>query len=400
MKLLIVEDDPAQQRLLAHLARRWDYETAVAATGAEAIALLGAGDVSIAIIDWHLPDMTGIDICRKLGEMGSFIHAIVLSARDADEDVPIALEAGASDYLGKPFQQTELRARLLVGSRMVQLHRRISQMQKLESIGQLAAGVAHEINTPAQFVSDNLRFACESTLDLSDVISVYQELERAVSEGGETRELLEKLRLRREEKELDYILEELPACLEQSLEGITRVADIVRAMKSFSHPGSTQQTMVDLNDSIASTITVARYEWRSVARVETELDASLPTVAGYPGELNQVLLNLLVNAAHAVGERYREDPEQGSIRISTRRSGDWVVVSIADNGSGIPERVLDRIFDPFFTTKEVGKGTGQGLAIAYDVVVRKHQGKLRVETEPDVGTTFLVELPIGEAATG
>jgi len=397
MRLLIVEDDLAQQRLLQHLAARWEYPALVASTGGEALSILGRREVSIAVVDWDLPDMTGLDICRHIRESGVFVHAIVLSARDEDADVPAVLEAGASDYLGKPFAQSELRARLLVGSRMVRLHQQISQMQKLESIGQLAAGVAHEINTPSQFVSDNLRFACESVADLSELIGVHLEAIDHLRQQGTAVELVEKLDMLHQEKELEYLLEELPVSLQQSLDGITRIARIVRAMKSFSHPGTVERTMVDLIDAIQSTATVARFEWRQVARVEIELDESLPQISAHASELNQVFLNLLVNAAHAVETRHGQDPETGRISIRGWQELDRVRLDFADNGCGVPPQFRARIFDPFFTTKEVGKGTGQGLAIAYDVIVRNHGGRIWIEDQAEGGARFCLELPISNA---
>lgn len=395
MKILIAEDDPAQQRLLSHLAERWGYDTRLVATGAAAIEAFSDRDVVIALIDWDLPDMTGLEVCQQLADLGRFVHAIMLTARNADADIPVALDAGASDYLGKPFAQAELRARLLVGQRMVQLQRQITQMQKLESIGQLAAGVAHEINSPAQFVSDNLSFACDATADLTEVFAAYRGLAEAAQALPACEAALEKVQAVAEEKEADYLLQELPACLVQSLDGITRVAEIVRAMKSFSHPGGGERSFVDIPEALQSTATVARHEWRHVAELELDLTASLPPVWGHPGELNQVFLNLLVNAAHAVAEAHGRNPEIGRIRMSATPLPDGVEICVEDNGSGIPDAIVERVFDPFFTTKGVGKGTGQGLAIAYDVVVRKHGGRIWIESDVGVGTTFHLTLPAG-----
>ncbi|MGB0104699.1 MAG: ATP-binding protein, partial [Candidatus Sulfotelmatobacter sp.] len=191
-----------------------------------------------------------------------------------------------------------------------------------------------------------------------------------------------------------YLLEEIPKAIEQTLEGVTRVSQLVSAMKEFSHPGTKEKTPLDLNHAIQSTITVARNEWKYVADVETEFDPSLPLVSCQPGEFNQVILNLIVNAAHAIAEVVGKNGSQkGKIKVQTRDCQEWVEIRIQDTGSGIPEKARARIFDPFFTTKKIGKGTGQGLAIARSVVVDKHDGSIHFETEEGKGTTFIIRLP-------
>jgi len=198
-----------------------------------------------------------------------------------------------------------------------------------------------------------------------------------------------------EKSNLEYLMGEIPRALDQSLEGVERIASIVQAMKEFSHPGTGEKTLVDLNQCLRSTVTVSRNEWKYVANVDTELDDGLPPVCCLPGELNQVFLNLIVNAAHAIGDVVREGVgRKGKIVVSTRRAGDWAEIRIADTGSGIPEDIRERVFDPFFTTKDVGRGTGQGLAIARNVVVDRHGGTLTFESKTGVGTTFLIRLPI------
>jgi PAS domain S-box-containing protein len=271
----------------------------------------------------------------------------------------------------------------------------LRQSHKLESIGQLAAGVAHEINTPMQFVSDNVRFVQQSLPQISRLIQALQDLTTAGRNGqvdtaavARTAELLRSA-------DVDYLMRELPVAVSESLEGIDRVTAIVRAMKEFSHPSSQARVTVDLNHAIETTVTVARNEWKYVADVEFELDPTLPPVPCYAGEFNQVLLNLVVNAAHAIGEATARPPgAKGRIAIRSLAGSDWVEVQVADNGMGIPEDIRERIYDPFFTTKEVGKGTGQGLALAHNTVVVRHGGSLRFETEVGRGTTFFVRLPL------
>ena len=273
--------------------------------------------------------------------------------------------------------------------------RELRQAQKLEAIGQLSAGIAHEINTPIQYVGDNVRFLGDAFRDLTLVHEKSELLLHAVQQDEPAAGLARELATAREEADVDFLLKEIPTTIAQTLEGVDRVATIVRAMKEFSHPGSEEKTHVDVNRALESTITVSRNEWKYVAEVETRLATDLPLLLCLPGELNQVFLNIIVNAAHAIGDFTGNGKlGKGVIMVSTRTNEDWMEIRIADTGGGIPEAVQDRIFDPFFTTKKVGKGTGQGLAIARSVVVDKHQGMLRFETEAGKGTTFIIQLPL------
>jgi signal transduction histidine kinase len=263
----------------------------------------------------------------------------------------------------------------------------LRQAQKLEAIGQLAAGIAHEINTPTQYVGDNLRFLKESFGELDSLLT------KLVEVGGAPASAL------LAEADFDYLKEEIPRALNQSLEGVDRVAKIVRAMKEFSHPAR-EKTATDLNRAIQSTITVASNEWKYVAEVDMDLDSNLPTVHCSPAEFNQVVLNMVVNAAHAIADVVGDGGKgKGKIRVKTRPDGEWAVVEISDTGAGMPAHIQQRIFEPFFTTKEVGKGTGQGLAIAHNVIVDKHGGTIKVVSAPGKGTTFIIRLPIGGAKT-
>jgi len=272
------------------------------------------------------------------------------------------------------------------------LEARLLQAQKLESIGQLAAGIAHEINTPAQFVSDNLEFIEDS---FSDLTPVFESVEAILdSKGQDSGEALLRLREFVEKADLDFLSKELPGAVAQSRDGIARVAEIVKAMKDFSHPGAEGFQSIDLNRAIESTVTVARNEWKYIAELEFDLDATLRHVPCRAGEFNQSVLNILVNAAHAIDARRGDSSELGKIRVSTREDGGFAEVRIQDDGGGIPREAQSRVFDPFFTTKGVGKGTGQGLAIAYSSIVEKHGGTLDFEVEPDVGTTFVIRLPL------
>ncbi len=271
----------------------------------------------------------------------------------------------------------------------------LTQAQKLESIGQLAAGIAHEINTPTQFVGDNTRFLQDAFGDLQGLLAKYERLAEASRTGSVTPEILADVDAAAKEADLDYLNEQVPLAIAQALEGIGRVANIVRAMKDFSHPGGEGMEVVDLNRAIESTITVARNEWKYVAEMVTDFDPALPFVVCQIGDFNQVILNIVINAAHAIADVVGDGAAgKGTITVSTRRDGDWAEIRIRDTGTGIAPEHRSKVFDHFFTTKEVGRGTGQGLAIAHAVIAEKHGGTITFETETGKGTTFVIRLPI------
>jgi PAS domain S-box-containing protein len=287
---------------------------------------------------------------------------------------------------------------LLMGSDITErknLEFQLAQAQKLESIGQLAAGIAHEINTPIQYIGDNTRFFKDAFDDLSLVLNHACRLARAVEAGENPAAVLEELESCRQDVDLGFLKEEIPAAIEQTLEGVDRVSAIVRSMKDFSHPGAEEKVQVDINKALTSTGTISRNEWKYVAELACDLEEGLPMVACLPGEMNQVFLNIIVNAAHAIADKAGDQPDgKGTITITTRSSADEVEIRIADTGKGIPEANRSYIFDPFYTTKEVGKGTGQGLALAHSTVVEKHGGSLTFETEEGKGTAFIIRLPL------
>jgi PAS domain S-box-containing protein len=258
---------------------------------------------------------------------------------------------------------------------------RLASSEKLESIGRLAAGVAHEINTPIQFLNDSIFFIREA---MQDLMAHNAKLTAMLPTPPEPDDNIEDLKV------------ELPPALDRVADGLSRIAEIVRSMKEFSHADQAEMSRVDLNRSIKSTLVIASTEYKYVADVDTDLAPDLPLVTCHGGQINQVVLNLVVNAAHAIGDKVRGTQNRGRISVRTRVDGDWVVISVSDTGGGIPESIRKRIFDPFFTTKEVGKGTGQGLSIAHNAI-KSHGGHLDFETELGKGTTFHVRLPVESA---
>jgi PAS domain S-box-containing protein len=273
----------------------------------------------------------------------------------------------------------------------------LRQAQKLEAVGQLAAGIAHEINTPVQFVSDSVLFVRDAVADLLGLLGRYAELRD--SSASFLPEMAADLANAEQEADLEYLSEKLPRALERALDGLQRVATIVGGMKAFAHPDQREMAPSDLNHAIQTTLTIARNEYKYVADVETDFGALSPVVC-HVGELNQVFLNIIVNAAHAIGDVVRGTERKGRIVIKTWQEDRSAFVAISDSGAGIPEAIRHRVFDPFFTTKEVGRGTGQGLAIARSVVVEKHRGELTFQSEIGRGTTFTIRLPIDRAQQG
>ena len=282
----------------------------------------------------------------------------------------------------------------LTEQRMMEMQLR--QAQKLESIGQLAAGIAHEINTPTQYIGDNTNFLHDAFRDLWALLRPLQALlEGCRREGTCPPELVGAAEQALDRADLGFLESEIPRAFEQSQDGIRRVARIVSAMKDFSHPGTTIKTPTDLNRAIESTTLVCRSEWKYVADLELALDPELPDVPCLPDEFNQVILNLVINAAHAIAEALpATGAQKGLIRIATRAADGFAEIAVTDSGTGIPEAIRSRIFDPFFTTKAVGKGTGQGLAIAYAVIVEQHGGTIDLASEMGKGTMFILRLPL------
>jgi signal transduction histidine kinase len=257
--------------------------------------------------------------------------------------------------------------------------------------------MAHEINTPIQFVGSNTSFLQLMFRHMDRLLAAYDALLDAAKRGEVPQALIRNVERVAQDADLDYARQEIPKAIEQSLEGVERVARIVRSMRELSHPGRGQKTPVDLNQVIDSTITVARNEWKYIAEMVTEFDTSLPLVPCLEDEIRQVILNMVLNAAQAISEAVGDGSRgKGTITVRSRRHGAWAEITIRDTGCGIPEAVRSRIFEPFFTTKPVGKGTGQGLAIARSVVVERHNGTITFETQPGSGTTFIIRLPIRE----
>ncbi|MBN1908941.1 MAG: PAS domain S-box protein [Pirellulales bacterium] len=336
-------------------------------------------------------------VCRTLDKGATVPHAEEVFCRRDGTSFPV-------EFVRTPIHEGDETIGAVITFRDVSerrmLEAQLRQAQKLESIGQLAAGIAHEINTPTQYIGDNTRFMKDAFEDVNSLLAAYAQLLDSAEKHEIDDSLVQEIRSLVEDADVDYLMHEIPKAIQQSLEGLARVAKIVHSMKEFSHPGGEEKQAVDLNQAIESTATVSRNEWKYVADLETDFDPDLPLVTCLPGDFNQVMLNLIVNAAHAIHDAVEAGlREKGTITVSTRRDGDWVEIRVHDTGTGIPERIRPRLFDPFFTTKEVGRGTGQGLAIAHSVVTEKHNGTISFETTLGEGTTFAVRLPVSPSSS-
>ncbi len=530
MRALIADDDKLIQVVLKGHMSNWGFEPVIVENGIDALEELNRPNPPMIVtLDWSMPGLGGIEVCKEIRAKHPTIpfYILIITAKGEKDHLVSALNAGANDFIRKPFDISELKARLETGRRIVSMQSRLQNQsranrqliesiksilicvnendmvmrwnqsavkafglsekdafekdfsklpihwdwkklgamidkcivtdtptsindfsytnqneqerflnvkinpyvgstidtrgfliladdvteqrfiesqfmhsQKLESIGQLAAGIAHEINTPVQFVTDNTEFLKESFESISNVLSFCENTLDLLGGIEAIKELAEKFKDVKEENDTEFLLEEIPNALLQNLEGLQKIAVIVKAMKSFSYPAQTEMVPVDLAESIQNTVTVARNEWKYVSDLETDFDEDLPSVYCHPGELNQVFLNLIINAVHAIQENLENQKNsKGKITITTKREGEFARIEIADTGNGIPQSVQSRIFDPFFTTKEVGKGTGQGLFISHSVVVDKHHGSISFKTAEGRGTTFIIKIPLLPATT-
>ena len=368
----VIEINPAAARILC--------VDRVSVVGTSMANLFAPGDPAHVVAD-------GIREFTQTGAGKLINKSVELSAvSEKGELVPVEVAMFCVHVNGAPVFTAFVRDI----SERKRLHENLAHSSKMQSLGELATGVAHEINTPNQYIGDNVRFIEESFAGVAHVIEAYR---TAVKSGGPTPEQAEEIARLEAQTDLTFVMEQIPPALNQALEGVERVGSIITAMKVFAHPGVGSYTEVDVNRVIDSTVKVARNEWKYVADLHLDLEPDLPMVQGHTGELSQVVLNLVVNAAQAIQSRFN-GTEKGQILVSTRLSGEKIVVTVTDNGCGIPSPVLDRIFDPFFTTKGVGVGTGQGLAITRSVVER-HRGEVVVRSREGAGTTFTLKLPIG-----
>jgi two-component system, NtrC family, sensor kinase len=402
MKILIAEDEAVSRRLLQSFLQKWGYEVIVTHNGADAWQRFADGaDIDLVISDWMMPQMEGPELIRRIRACArpGYVYTILLTSMSQKKSVVQGMAAGADDFVTKPFDHEELQVRVRAGERIVHLERTLTkeiralretqaaliQSENLASLGQLAAGMAHEINNPLAYVTNNLAVLRRDVLGVMEVLELYRggwpSLARAEPERAA------EVARREGIIDLPYLHEHLPRQFETSLEGLRRVRDIVNNLRDFARIDEAVHEDADLNAALRSTVEVLRHELRKKEiRLELDLQADLPRLQCHAGKINQVFLNLLVNAIQA------SEPG-GRIEVRTRPEADAAVVEIRDHGGGIAPEHRPHIFEPFFTTKAVGLGMGLGLSVGYGIV-RSHGGTIEVDSAPGQGSTFRVRLPL------
>jgi signal transduction histidine kinase len=339
----------------------------------------------VVITDIRMPKIDGIEVLTRIKKMRPATEVIVITGH-GDMNLAIkALQMNASDFIQKPFGYDVLSVavkraydKIKMSEQLAQAQLQLLQAEKMASLGQLAAGIAHEINNPIGFVNSNL-----STLRkyLEKIDNTIKEAEALLAKNDSNLETFKNIK---KNHKLDFILKDMISTIDESLEGTQRVKHIVQGLKEFSHIDTQQLVSHNINDCVNSTVNIAWNELKHRCKLEKRLGKLQPIIC-HPQQINQVILNLLMNSVEAVGD-------DGRITITTASENSGVRLEIADNGSGIPEEIIDKIFNPFFTTKEVGKGTGLGLHIVYGII-NKHGGRIEVKSEVGKGTNFIIRLP-------
>jgi signal transduction histidine kinase len=390
MKVLIAEDDPISRALLQGHLQKWGHDVTAATTGGEAWRLFEAGSYPLVVSDWMMPEMDGPElVCRiRACPRPGYVYVILLTARAQKADVVLGMEAGADDFVTKPFDREELRVRIRAGERIVQLEHTLAeqnkalreaqaalvQSEKLASLGRVAAGVAHEINNPVAYVTNNVTVLRRDMQAALEVLGAYE-----AGRAAEAARLAQ-------EADLAYFRAHFGRTCDKTLEGLQRVRDIVRNLRDFARLDEAELQEADLNAALDSAAEILRHEIKT-KDIQLETDyRPLPRVLCYSGKINQVFLNLLANAVQACDRG-------GRVVLRTRAEGDGVAIEVQDNGCGIRPEHRARLFEPFFTTKPVGQGTGLGLSVSFGIA-RDHGGAIEVESEVGRGSTFRVRLPL------
>ncbi len=399
MKVLVVDDSEIMRRLLRACLQRWEYEVVEAEDGAQAWALFQQSSFSLVVTDWLMPEMDGLELTQRIRskDCPGYVYIILLTAKSEKEDLVAAMDAGADDFLAKPFDRDELRVRMREGERIITLERALAdqnrqlretqaalvQSEKLASLGQLAAGMAHEINNPVAYITNNLAVLKRDMRDLMEVLTMYQQGADVLANSAP--ELAAAVRRLEDESDLAWVQENLPRLLESSLDGLRRVRDIVKNLRNFARLDEAELDGLDLNAALECTVEVLRHEIDAKQiSIETSLDP-IPQVVCRPGQIHQLFHNLLLNAIQA-------SQLEGRIDLRTAEDGDFAIIEVRDYGCGIDASDQPRIFEPFFTTKPVGKGSGLGLATCYGIAT-DHGGSIDVDSQVGQGSAFRVRIP-------
>ncbi len=413
LQILVIEDDATTRLLLQRTLEKEGYNVTLAEDGVQGMDKALSISPALIISDWVMPELDGMELCRQVRSHPqlSGIFVILLSSRETVADRVEGLDAGADEFLSKPIDPNELKARVRAGLRQYQLNHQLKaanydlmltlqklqqaqaqliQSEKMSSLGQMVAGIAHEINNPINFIEGNLSFAEDYIQDLLNIIYLYQKYFPDVPEDLQT--LLE-------DTDIEFLTEDSKQLIDSMRVGASRIHKIINHLRNFSRLDEADMKRVDIHDGINSTLIMLQNRLRIGSGVEIEVHkhyGDLPKIDCYPGQLNQVFLNILHNAIYFLQEYVKNgDLTNPKIEISTRciEAEDTVEINILNNGSSIPETAISKVFDPFFTTKPVGQGTGMGLSICYQIIAERHRGHIRCFTPPDGGTGFAIEIP-------
>lgn len=401
MQVLIADDDPISRRLLGRLLQGQGFEPVAVDRGDVALARVQEEGIQLAILDWVMPGLTGIEICSQLRRSGRIVYAIILTGRQSDEDMLEALEAGASDFLTKPVRRVDLLARLNVGKRIALLQTRFAASSRSEAVAHLAAGMAHEINTPIQFLGDNLRFLSTA---MEDLVSVTKELRSLLSSSdandsgvsGSVGGVVARL----DGLDLDYLAEEMPRAFKESFDGVERMARIIGSLYEFARPDAhatragQSLDQAQLWSALDPVVALLRAQAPPEVRLEVGIPEDLPLLHLDRRQFSEAVMNIITNAADALLSQPRPWTTSPCIRIGAEAHEDVVELWIEDNGPGIPPGNANRIFDAFFTTKAPGTGTGLGLHRARTIIEQVHGGEVRLDTSYRQGARLIVRLPI------
>ncbi|GAA5504994.1 response regulator [Novipirellula caenicola] len=406
MKVLVAEDSSVSRMLLVNHLRRWDYTVVEAVDGEQAWHLFQEQSFSLVLTDWIMPNMDGLDLIRRIrsSKHAGYCYLILLTSKSEKEDLVTAMESGADDFLVKPCDQEELRVRLREGERIIRLEQELAEQnrqlretqaalvesEKLASLGQLAAGMAHEINNPIAFVTNNLAVLRRDLSDMVRLVDKYEEIRPFIQ--GAPPELIQQLGELQQDCDIAWLREHLPQLLQSSTEGLSRVRDIIMNLRDFARLDQASEDQLNLRAAIESTLQVLNLPIQEKQiQIHTQLDSDA-TLQCRPDKIHQVIYNIVLNAIQA--------SEQGAVvNVRLTRQPDWIYIEVQDYGCGMDTQTKNSVFEPFFTTKPVGTGTGLGMAVSY-AVVRDHGGSITIESELGQGTTVHIKLPRADQGTG
>ncbi len=387
-RVLIVDDNELNLRVLSDMLERSGYEIMPALRPDIALDAVQHAIPDVILLDVMMPEMDGYELCRRIHSNPGMqrIPVLFISAATDGESILKGFEAGAVDYIAKPFQFQEVLARVRTHMELHQTRQRLAHSEKMAAIGQLAAGTAHEINNLLAYVLSNLNTLNAYGMQLRDAVARLEDLVKGIETGPLKAHINGDLAEIRKHHDLDYIFADFPSLVDNMRDGLKRVAGIVRGLRDFAHPSNTKKAEVDIVAEVSRALELAQVELKYVGSVRRDLQP-VPLVSAVASQLGQVFVSILVNAAQIL-----EGRSDGVITVSTSSDSGFVRVRICDNGNGIDPAIKAHIFDPFFTTKDVGKGTGMGLSIAHSIIV-DHAGTIEVESEKGTGTCFLISLP-------